>query len=84
MNNYPTGLNVVVDLDMEQGRPAGKASNTFRLTVRPTKTVNLAVLNSWLTGRTSMSEVVLEALSKSTVWLSFSLFNSVTNSHRLP
>ncbi|KAK9604061.1 Protein argonaute [Aspergillus fumigatus] len=84
MNNYPTGLNVVVDLDMEQGRPAGKASNTFRLTVRPTKTVNLAVLNSWLTGRTSMSEAVLEALSKSTVWLSFSLFNSVTNSHRLP
>ncbi|KAH1338083.1 hypothetical protein KXX67_000930 [Aspergillus fumigatus] len=63
MNNYPTGLNVVVDLDMEQGRPAGKASNTFRLTVRPTKTVNLAVLNSWLTGRTSMSEAVLEALN---------------------
>jgi eukaryotic translation initiation factor 2C len=76
MNNYPNGLNVVVDLDVEQGRPADRTSNTFRLTVRPTKTVNLAVLNSWLTGRTSMSEAVLEAMSKYTVCLSFSVFSS--------
>ena len=54
----------MVDLDAEQGRPAGRAPNTFRLVVRPTKTVNLAVLNAWLHGQTSVSEAVLEALSK--------------------
>lgn len=63
MNNYPNGLNAIVDLDAEQGR-AGRTSNVFRLVVRPTKTVNLAVLNAWLQGRTSMQESVLEALSK--------------------
>ncbi|PLN80024.1 eukaryotic translation initiation factor 2c [Aspergillus taichungensis] len=62
MNNYSNGLNVMVDLDAEQGR-AGRASNVFRLVVRPTKTVNLAVLNAWLQGRTSMQESVLEALN---------------------
>lgn len=65
MNNYRDGLNVEVDLDSEQGRPAGRTSNRFRLVVRPTKTVNLAVLRAWLQGQTSMQEPVLEALSKS-------------------
>lgn len=63
MNNYKEGLNVMVDLDAEQGRPVGKALNQFRLFVRPTKTVNLAVLQAWLQGRISMGEGVLEALS---------------------
>lgn len=65
MNNYREGLNVEVDLDIEQGRPVGKTSNRFRLVVRPTKTVNLAVLRAWLEGQTSMGEPVLEALSES-------------------
>ena len=64
MNNYRDGLNVEVDLDSEQGCPAGRTSNRFRLVVRPTKTVNLAVLRAWLQGQTSMQEPVLEALSK--------------------
>lgn len=64
MNNYKEGLNVMVDLDVEQNRPVGKAMNAFRLFVRPTKTVNLAVLQAWLEGKTSMGEGVLEALSK--------------------
>lgn len=64
MSNYSEGLNVEVDLDSEQGRPAGKTSNRFRLVVRPTKTVNLAVLGAWLENKTSMQESVLEALSK--------------------
>ncbi|KAI9929068.1 hypothetical protein ASPWEDRAFT_128423 [Aspergillus wentii DTO 134E9] len=63
MNEYPNGLNVMVDLDAEQGRTSGRASNTFRLVVRKTRTVNLAVLNSWLRGQTSMQESVLEALN---------------------
>lgn len=64
MNNYEEGLNVQVDLDAEQGRPVGKALNQFRLFVRPTKKVNLAVLKAWLEGRISMGEGVLEALSE--------------------
>ncbi|KAK1145566.1 Protein argonaute [Aspergillus melleus] len=64
MNEYKQGLNVMVDLDHEQNRrPNTKAPNTFRLLVRLTKTVNLAVLNAWLSGKTSMTEAVLEALN---------------------
>lgn len=65
MNDYKHDLNVMVDLDAEQGRrPNTKTPNTFRLLVRRTKLVNLAVLNVWLSGKTSMSEAVLEALSR--------------------
>lgn len=63
MNNYSNGLNIIVDLDAEQGRTGGRTSNAFRLVVRPTKTVNLAVLNAWLQGRAAFTEPVLEALS---------------------
>lgn len=64
MNDYKHDLNVMVDLDAEQGRrPNSKIPNVFRLLVRPTKTVNLSVLNAWLSGKTSMTDVVLEALS---------------------
>lgn len=73
MTNYRDGLNVEVDLDNEQGRPAGNTPNRFRLVVRPTKTVNLAVLKGWLDGTISMQESVLEALSKSPSYHSRSL-----------
>ncbi|KAB8071607.1 Piwi domain-containing protein [Aspergillus leporis] len=63
MINYPNGVNAMIDLDAEQGRTGGRTSNTFRLVVRSTKTVNLAVLNTWLQGRTSYNENVAEALS---------------------
>lgn len=63
MNNYSNGLNIIVDLDAEQGRTGGRTPNAFRLVVRPTKTVNLAVLNAWLQGRAAFGESVLEALS---------------------
>ncbi|KAL2831053.1 ribonuclease H-like domain-containing protein [Aspergillus cavernicola] len=56
-------LNVMIDLDAEQGRAAGRTTNTFRLVVRQTRTVNLTVLNSWLRGQSSMQESVLEALN---------------------
>ncbi|KAL4924314.1 putative eukaryotic translation initiation factor eIF-2C4 [Aspergillus undulatus] len=61
--NYANGINVMVDLDAEQGRPAGRTPNTFRLVVRPTRTVNLAALNSWLRGQTATSDAALEALN---------------------
>lgn len=53
----------MVDLDAEQGRPGGRTNNSFRLVVRLTKTVNLSVLHSWLSGQTSISDAVLEALN---------------------
>ncbi|KAL4918543.1 Piwi domain-containing protein [Aspergillus aurantiobrunneus] len=61
--DHPNGLNVMVDLDAEQGRPAGRTPNTFRLVVRRTRTVDLGVLNSWLRGQTTISEPVLEAFN---------------------
>lgn len=64
MNNFENGLNVVVDLDAEQGRRNITGKNQFRLVVRRTKTVNLSVLSAWLRGQTSYSEDVNEALSK--------------------
>lgn len=66
MINYQDGLNTMVDLDAEAGRPNNGAPsrNTFRLVVRRTKSVNLAVLDAWLKGKTSFGEPVLEAMSK--------------------
>lgn len=65
MNNYESGLNVVVDLDAEQGRPPNpRSKNEFRLVVRKTKAVNLAVLNAWLNRQCDMNDSVLEALSE--------------------
>ncbi|PWY92461.1 eukaryotic translation initiation factor 2c [Aspergillus heteromorphus CBS 117.55] len=68
MISYPE-FNQFVDLDIEAGREGGrvdkdgKVTNVFRLVVRPTRQVNLAVLNSWLQGRTSFEDPVLEALN---------------------
>ncbi|KAL3475026.1 Piwi domain-containing protein [Aspergillus californicus] len=62
MQKHP-GVNIEIDLDAEQGRPPGKTPNIFRLVVRPTRTVNMAVLSAWLSGKTSMQESVLEALN---------------------
>ncbi|KAL1857831.1 Protein argonaute [Paecilomyces lecythidis] len=62
IHNFENGLNVVVDLDAEQGRRV-TGKNQFRLVVRRTKTVNLAVLSSWLHGQASFSEDVNEALT---------------------
>ncbi|KAF3491565.1 eukaryotic translation initiation factor 2c [Arthroderma uncinatum] len=43
-------LNIVVDLDAEQGRTGSKTSNAFRLVVRYTKTIGLAALAAAIRG----------------------------------
>ncbi|KAE8152713.1 Piwi domain-containing protein [Aspergillus avenaceus] len=63
LNDYTKDINILVDLDAEQGRPAGRKPNVFRLVVRRTTKVNLAVLNSWLKGRSSIDQSVIEALN---------------------
>ena len=68
MNLYKTEFNEEINLDVEEGRPVRKGiekdKNTFRLLVRHTRTVNLAVLNAWLSGQASFDDGVLEAMSK--------------------
>lgn len=76
MNHYKTEFNEEINLDVEEGRPArtgkDKDKNTFRLLVRHTRTVNLAVLNAWLTGQASFDDGVLEAMSKYSLFLCYS------------
>ncbi|KKZ62495.1 hypothetical protein EMCG_03108 [[Emmonsia] crescens] len=59
----PNDVNVMVDLDTEQGRSGSKTPNIFRLVVRPTKKVNLVVIEEYLRGNGSISKEVLEGLS---------------------
>ncbi|KAG5287396.1 eukaryotic translation initiation factor 2c [Histoplasma capsulatum G186AR] len=59
----PSDVNVMVDLDAEQGRSGSRTPNIFRLVVRPTKKVNLAVIEEYIRGNGSMSKEVLEGLS---------------------
>ncbi|BCR96143.1 putative eukaryotic translation initiation factor eIF-2C4 [Aspergillus luchuensis] len=67
MNLYKTEFNEEINLDVEEGRPVRKGiekdKNTFRLLVRHTRTVNLAVLNAWLSGQASFDDGVLEAMN---------------------
>ncbi|KAK2754064.1 hypothetical protein FQN54_007233 [Arachnomyces sp. PD_36] len=56
-------VNVIVDLDAEQGRTRADGSNSFRMVVRRTKTVNLAVVEAYMQGKTSFSADVLEGLT---------------------
>lgn len=64
MNKYDKEFNTVVDLDIVENRPGRSAKNAFRLVVRLTRTVNLAVINAWLTKQIDLNESVLEAFSK--------------------
>lgn len=66
MIDLKTEVNIIVDLDAEQQRPNSDGSNSFRLVMRRTKTVNLAVIEAYVKGKTSFSTDVLEGLSKST------------------
>ncbi|EEH20043.2 hypothetical protein PABG_02302 [Paracoccidioides brasiliensis Pb03] len=56
-------VNVMVDLDAEQGRSDSKIPNTFRLVVRQTKTVNLKALHAYLSGTCTASPEVFEAIN---------------------
>jgi hypothetical protein len=64
LNEYgPT--NIKVDLDIEEGRdPNPKYPNYFSIHCRPTKKLNLAVIEACLQGKAQHSEAFLEAMSK--------------------
>lgn len=65
MNDIREEINIIVDLDAEQGRANSDGSNSFRLVMRQTKKVNLAVVDAYTKGKVSFSKDVLEGLSKS-------------------
>ncbi|KAI5284276.1 hypothetical protein KEM54_001460 [Ascosphaera aggregata] len=52
-----------VDLDLEEGRTQSTGKNVFRLAVRQTKTVNLAVVMDYVKGNTSFNKDALEGLN---------------------
>lgn len=58
-------INIIVDLDAEQGRAKSDGSNSFRFVMRQTKKVNLAVVDAYAKGKVQFSKDVLEGLSKS-------------------
>lgn len=74
---------VTVDLDAEENRKPGKEPNTFRIVIRPTKTVNLVTIDAFLKGRADFSNDTLEALSKCHTCDIILDFRSLTH-HRFP
>ncbi|KAI2385546.1 Protein argonaute [Ophidiomyces ophidiicola] len=59
----PRELNIVIDLDAEVGRSDSKRSNAFRLVVRETKKINLAILDEYLRGVTSLKDDAQESFN---------------------
>ncbi|KAI5302397.1 hypothetical protein KEM55_001127, partial [Ascosphaera atra] len=55
-------VNINIDLDAEQGRTNSTGKNSFRLVVRPTKKVNLAVVEQYVKGNTTFTKDALEGL----------------------
>ncbi|KAM5430707.1 Protein argonaute [Microsporum canis] len=55
-------INIVVDLDAEQGRSGSKNSNAFRLVVRYTKTIALATLATAIRGDISKDKETTQCL----------------------
>jgi len=55
-----------VDLGAERGKP-GEEKNKFMLIVRPVTTIRMEALRSYLTGKASWTESVLECMSKWTL-----------------
>jgi eukaryotic translation initiation factor 2C len=60
-------IRMMVDLDAEHGRPArigeNAGKNTFRLGIKPSKRLDLSVIQSYLEGRIQMNTAILEAIS---------------------
>ena len=53
----------MVDLDAEDGRTGGRDGNSFRLSIRRTKRLDVSIIQSYLEGRVSFDVSVLEAIN---------------------
>ncbi|RVX69464.1 hypothetical protein B0A52_06528 [Exophiala mesophila] len=56
-------LRLLVDLDVEEGRPSRDGRNSFRLHIKKTRELDVSIIQSYLDGRIQMSVHVLEALN---------------------
>ncbi len=56
-------IRLMVDLDVEEGKPSRGDRNTFRLRITPAKRLDIGVLQSFLDGRIAMDTPVLEAIN---------------------
>ncbi|QVM08605.1 hypothetical protein D8B26_003290 [Coccidioides posadasii str. Silveira] len=62
-NKLNQDVNVLIDLDAEAGRSGSNGKNVFRLVVRPTKKINLAVLDEYVRGTMPLKEDAQEAFN---------------------
>lgn len=56
-------IRLLVDLNQEEGRPAGGPNNTFRLQIRPTRVLDIGLIKQYIEGRVQYSKLIGEALS---------------------
>jgi eukaryotic translation initiation factor 2C len=76
-------ISVMVDLDAEEGRPAGRTSNTFRLMIRKAKTLDLSLIRAYFNRQIQMGPEILEGISKC-FWTLSSPTDTQLTTYRLP
>jgi eukaryotic translation initiation factor 2C len=77
--NIEGEIHVTADLDAEEGRPAGRTSNTFRIVIRKAKVLDLSMIRAYFNKQIQMGPEILEAISKF-VWTLFG--NTIIGSHQ--
>jgi eukaryotic translation initiation factor 2C len=63
--NFERDISMMIDLDAEEGRPPGRTSNTFRLTIRKAKILDISLITAYFGRQIQMGPEILEAISKS-------------------
>ncbi|OAP56736.1 hypothetical protein AYL99_08848 [Fonsecaea erecta] len=55
-------IRLMVDLDQEEARPSRNGKNTFRLSIKRTRTLDISLIQQYLEGRVQMNELVAESI----------------------
>lgn len=61
--NFERDLVATVDLDAEEGRRPGRTANTFRITIRRTKVLDISNIQAYFNGQIQMGPEILESIS---------------------
>lgn len=62
--NIERDISMMVDLDAEEGRPPGRTSNTFRVSIRKSKTLDLSMIRAYFSRQIQMGPEILEGISR--------------------